>query len=308
MPPSDADFTSVAEELYAVPAAGFVAERNARAKAARADGDRDLAARITALPKPSVSAWLVNLLVHDDADDLDRVLELSDELRAAQAGGDRPLLRRLGEQRRDLLADVARTTAARAAQQGHAPTAAVLEEFQQTLQAALVDEGAAAAVRTGRLVRALTADGFDPADLTNAVGGPAASAGRARRSGRTAPAPSTAGTAEEAEERRREEAKRRAAAAAERAEDARHAADDAADRAQQADAEVEQRDHAVHDLTERLEELQQQLAAAQHDLDDAEDAARTARAAATEAERGADDAEAEAQELQDALDGGPVGP
>jgi hypothetical protein len=301
----DADFASVAEELYAVPAAGFVAERNARAKAARSEGDRDLAARITALPKPSVSAWLVNLLVHDDLEGLDRVLELSDELRSAQEGADRARLRELGEQRRALLAELARTTAALAEDQGAPPTAAALEEFQQTLQAALVDEGAAAAVRTGRLVRALTADGFDPTDLTNAVGGPGAKPSARPKRGAARPgADATDGKAAdgEAERRRREEAERAAAEAAGRAAAARRAADDAADRTREAEAEVERRDGEVQDLTARLEELQRRLASARQDLDDAKDAAEDARTAEEEATEAAADAEAEAADLQGSLD------
>ena len=306
MPPSDdADFASVAEALYAVPASGFVAERNARAKQARADGDRDLAARITALPKPSAAAWLVNLLVREGDDDLEHLLGLGAELRAAQEEGDGAQLRDLGTRRRDLLADLTRITAERAERADRKPSASVLEEFQQTLQAVLIDEGAAAAVQTGRLVHALSADGLDPADLTDAVGGPGAIA-RSRpkraapRSGAERDSADDARAAERS--RQREEAERRAAEATDRADDARRAADDAAARLRDAEEAVAQHDASVRAVETRLEEVRRELESAQQALADAEDEADGSRSAEEDAARTADDAEAEAAGLRDALE------
>ena len=286
MPGSDDDLVSIAEDLYAGAAPAFVAERTARAKAVRAAGDRDLAARITALPKPSASASLVNRLVHE-GDDLDRVLALGAELRAAQEDGDRGRLRDLGARRRDLIAEVTRNAAERAER---TPSASVLEEVQQTLQAVLIDEGAASAVGTGRLLHALTADGIDPADLTDAVGGPG---------GIRSVRPKL--VARQDEDGDAERARQDAAAAAARAEDARRDADDAADRTQDAESTVQQRDETVQDVTAQLAELQKRLESAQHALDDARSAADEARSAEAEAVRAADDAEAAAAKLTAAL-------
>lgn len=274
---SDDELLSIAEALYAGPPAAFVADRAARAKQARAGGDRDLAARVTALPKPSAAASLVNRLVADGG--LDRVLELGAELRTAQEEGDRDRLRALGAQRRDLLAEVTRSAAEHAEESGRKPSAAVLEDVQQTLQAVLIDDGAADAVRTGRLVHALTADGLDPADLTDAIGGPGAI-------GSPRPRPTTR-QQDDADDRREE-----AEAARARAESARREADDAADRTRDAEQEVQQRDAAVQDLTTRLAELQEHLEAAQTTLTEATRAANAARTAEAELRTAADEAEA----------------
>lgn len=275
MPGSDDDLLSIAEALYAGQPAAFVAERAARAKQARTAGDRDLAAWITALPKPSAAASLVNRLVADGGG-LDRVLELGAELRAAQEQGDRDRLRALGAQRRDLLAEVTRSAAEQAEESGRKPSAAVLEDVQQTLQAVLIDDGAADAVRTGRLVHALTADGLDPADLTDAIGGPGAIS-----------APRAATGRQDDDDR-----SRNAAAARARATAARREADDAADRTHDAEQEVQQRDEAVRELTARIAELQEHLESGQVALDDAKHAADAARTAEAELQTAADEAEA----------------
>ncbi|MBO0788916.1 MAG: hypothetical protein J2P33_22885, partial [Actinobacteria bacterium] len=93
-----------ADELYAIPPAGFTAARNERARQAREAGDRDLAAAIAGLRRPTASAWLVNLLSREAPDQVSRLLELGEELREAQQAlaGDR--LRELSGRRRQLVA------------------------------------------------------------------------------------------------------------------------------------------------------------------------------------------------------------
>ena len=52
-----------ADDLYRLAPEDFTAARDAAAKQARADGDRDGAAALKALRRPTVSAWLLNALV-----------------------------------------------------------------------------------------------------------------------------------------------------------------------------------------------------------------------------------------------------
>lgn len=75
------------DELYALPLAEFTAARNDFAKSLRADGDKEAAARVKALAKPSLSAWAVNQLHHHQGDELDALLAAGEQLRAAQLGG-----------------------------------------------------------------------------------------------------------------------------------------------------------------------------------------------------------------------------
>lgn len=297
MDPADEQLDTIVDELYSLPAATFTTERNARAKAARGAGDRALAARITALPKPSAAAVLVNRLARDDESALQRVVDLGAELRLAQEGPDRERLRELSARRRDLLAEVTDGAADRAEQGGGRVSAAVLAEFQQTLQAALVSADASGAVRSGRLVRALEADGLDPVDLTDAVAGSGDHV-PAPRAPRAAARPGgTDREQQDAEAAARAESEERARAEAERvAREARQAADDAADGAGKAEALVADRQRALDQLEEQLEGLRAAVATAGRDLEAAQSASADASKAADDARRVADDAEAAARE------------
>lgn len=157
-------------DLYAVPPEEFTAARTAAVKAARVAGDRDAAAHLVALRRPSASAWVVNQLVRQSPDLIDQLLDLGHALAAAQASGAGDALRELGAQRRDLVAAVAQQAVA---DSGRPATAAVRLEVEQTLEAALADPASGEAVRSGRLVRALSYAGFGAVELDGAVAEPA---------------------------------------------------------------------------------------------------------------------------------------
>ena len=81
---TDVPDESRSEQLYAAPPDGFVAARAAAVAAARQAGDRDTAKRLGALKKPTVAAWLVNLLALRRPELLDELVELAAALRSAQ--------------------------------------------------------------------------------------------------------------------------------------------------------------------------------------------------------------------------------
>jgi DNA repair exonuclease SbcCD ATPase subunit len=159
----------IADELYALPLPEFTAARDARAKELKGS---DLAAPVKALRKPSLAAWVVNLLVRRDSDQLTQVLELGSALRDAAAGMQGDELRALTRQRRQLTAAV--TTGARslAAEEGVRVTEAVAEQVEATLTAAMLDARCAEAVRSGLLVTALSSTGVEEVDLGAAVATP----------------------------------------------------------------------------------------------------------------------------------------
>lgn len=184
------DLATIAGELYALDLDAFTAERNARAKALRAD-DRELADEVAALPKPSASAWLVDQLVRAEPDVVASALALGPELRAAQQSFDRDALRALGAQRRELLSEVADAAHRVSADRGRPLSSSIAADVEQTILAGMLDQDAAAAVRSGRLVRALQSIGGDPVDLDGAVAAPGeelAEHGAAARPRRAAPA------------------------------------------------------------------------------------------------------------------------
>src|ERR1700712_153141 len=94
----------VADELYGLTPEEFTAARNARAKAAQADGDRALADAVKALAKPTAAAWLANQLVRQDPDALDPLLELGSALREATAKLDGAEMRALSRQQPKVVA------------------------------------------------------------------------------------------------------------------------------------------------------------------------------------------------------------
>ena len=137
--------------------------------------DPELAQRVQALRKPSPSAWAVNLLARARANELEQLADLGATMRDAQDELDRDQLAALTRQRRALVNALAKQASSLASETHHTLTTSVLEEVAATLQAALNDESASSAVRSGRLVHSLEATGIEPVDLTDAVAAPDAS-------------------------------------------------------------------------------------------------------------------------------------
>jgi len=159
----------VARELLLVAPADFVAERTARQRATRKD-DRELASAIGGLRKPAPAAWVVDLLAHEGA--LDEAVDLGPAIRAAQADADPAEIRRLRKQRAGVVDALAQAGADLASDAGHPLTPAVLDQVRATIEAAMADPHAGAAVRSGLLVRPLESAGFDDVDLDGALADP----------------------------------------------------------------------------------------------------------------------------------------
>ena len=159
---TDADLLAeAAAELYAGDPAAFTERRGALAAEARAAGQAAAARQITALRKPTYSAWLVNQLVRADPEVASRLSELGGELRSAGAALDGARIRELSQQRRRLVNDLVR----QALQLPGAgpPSAAVREELTATFGAALADPQVADQLAAGTLVRAVHRSDFTPA-------------------------------------------------------------------------------------------------------------------------------------------------
>jgi hypothetical protein len=161
--------SQVADELYGLSPAEFTAARDEQARAAKAAGRREDAAAIRRLARPTTSAWLVNQLSREAADGLGRLFEVADALQEAQRtlAGDR--IRELSAQRRHVVTELLPVAADVADRAGQPASPAVLEEVRATLEAAVADNGARDAVRSGRLTRALAYAGLGEVDLTAAA-------------------------------------------------------------------------------------------------------------------------------------------
>ncbi|MER5455432.1 hypothetical protein ABT008_11675 [Micromonospora sp. NPDC002389] len=156
-PPSDP-----VAQLYRTPPDRFVAARDAAVAQARRAGDGRRAREIARLRRPTVAAWLVNLLAVERPELVDDLAQLADALRDAQRELRGPRLRELSAQRRSVVSALVAEVRRLAADVPGAPSAGKLPlaEVEATLNAALADPGVAEQVRSGRLLRPAHYAGF----------------------------------------------------------------------------------------------------------------------------------------------------
>jgi hypothetical protein len=155
-----AGFDEIADELYGKPRTDFIAARETRAREAATAGRSELAAALRRLRRPTAAAWLANVLVRSRPRALAQLLELAAQIQGAQAQLDGTALRRLSEQRRQLVADLSNEARRLAADQGQSVNEAVIRELEQTLDAASFDPAAAAELQAARLTSALAYSGM----------------------------------------------------------------------------------------------------------------------------------------------------
>ena len=165
--PAPDPLLEIADDLYALPLADFTPARDALVKEHKAD--KALAASIKGLRKSSLAAWVVNLLVRRDPDQVEQVLAVGTALREAQDNLDATQLREFTKQRRQLTASVTTSARRMAREEGVKTTQSVADQVEATLTAAMLEPDAARAVRSGLLVTALAATGLGDLDLSEAV-------------------------------------------------------------------------------------------------------------------------------------------
>jgi hypothetical protein len=281
------DFEEAADAVYAAPAADFIATRNELAKQLKADGDALGSTRLKALRKPTVAAWIANLVARKLPDELDDLLALGDEFREATADLDGERLRELTPKRHQLLDTLSKEAARLAAEEGQKISADVGQKLRETLDAALVDPAAGDAVREGRLSSALRHVGFgvvdesgEPSNVTPLTD-ERRKAARDRRKAQQAESDEKATAEEKRDAAQREQEEREAAEKAK----AKQAFEDAVAAAQEAEAEVEDLDTQLDNAREALAEAQALVHRLGAELDEARRTAREAQKASREARK-----------------------
>jgi hypothetical protein len=282
----DEQLAQLADQLYALPPGRFVAQRAAAAAAVRQAGDKQTAAALGRLRRPTVAAWLVNLLAIERPESVAQLSELAATLRQAQRRLDGAALRELAGQRRRTVA--ALVAEARSLALAADPTTAggklPLVDVEAALHAALTDPEVAEQVRSGRLVRTPTPQGFGelPPPRLRLLPGGAGQPGTGATGPAAEPAVPAADqpTGPSRDEIDAELAQARSAAAEAAAELARCTSEQKAVKQQLADVEA-----AIGELTARRTELNGQLAMA-------DAAGLAARRAAVAARRRVGEAEA----------------
>ncbi len=166
------DLDRAVDELYGLALEQFLPRRTALAGAAKAAGDKQAAAVITGLRKPTVSAWVINRLVRERPDAADRLAELALQLRDAQQSLDGARMKELVPVRNRLIDELLGAAVEVAAAAGVRISATVSREVGATFVAALAAAAATEAVVSGRLTRALEYAGFGEVDLHEATARP----------------------------------------------------------------------------------------------------------------------------------------
>jgi hypothetical protein len=137
-------------DLYALLPEEFTAARNALAKELKAAGDKEGAAEVAQLRRPSVGAHALNQVAHEQPDLIEAALDAGIALREASeaaARGDASGLREATASERAVAQAVAKAVKPHLGSRGDALVPALLA----TLRAGALDEGVAEQLRSGTL-------------------------------------------------------------------------------------------------------------------------------------------------------------
>jgi hypothetical protein len=162
------------ERLYGLPLAEFTRARNDLARELRRAGEREAAEEVSALPKPSISAWTVNQLARKERLQVRSLLTASEHLRDAQArllgGGSADELQEAAGRQREVVRALLDSAKEVLRSAGHSATDATMERIRETLTAVAGDEEGMRLVREGRLSKDLDPTGFGPLALGTGAG------------------------------------------------------------------------------------------------------------------------------------------
>ncbi len=285
------DLDTAADELYAVTPDDFTERRQQLVAEARKEGNREVATQIGKLRRPTRSAWLINLLSRDGADNIDALFELGVALQQAQQRMAGDELRQLSAERRKTVDAMARRAVELGRQQGYDAPDGALQEVGQTLQTALGDPEIADLVRAGRLTQAVTYGGFGSTDLAAALGASLSTKAPSRPEKQAEPQQPPP----KRDAKHRREAEKAAVEARERATEARLAAEAGEDEAEAATQRAD-------DLADQVESLRTQLRQTEVAERGARDEARAARKHHQELRQAALSAEEAAAAAEQALE------
>src|SRR4051794_13756609 len=153
------------DNLYGLPLEEFTPARDKSAKELRKAGDKETAARVAKLPKPTPAAWAANQVAREQPGMIEALLDAGAALRAAQdaamSGGGAAALREATLNERHAIDDVMRV-AVKLKPGGKALSRAMADRLRTTLHAAAGDPELRAALSAGRLTGEAQAGGAWP--------------------------------------------------------------------------------------------------------------------------------------------------
>lgn len=321
MAPQSPELDAEIQRLYSLPLGDFTKERNALAKRLKKAGREDESETVEGSPKPTPSAWAVNMLFQRQRDRMDILLDAGRRARVAQgeavAGAGAEALRDAIGAARILIEDLRRRAETILAEDtGRTPSRAVSERIATNLQSLAFSPSAAEAAQRGWLDRDLEPPGFEvfaglriPQRVVDIA---------TRRPPRPEPAPAAkpekappppppeliskpTKAEQEAEQRREEAQKRREAAAREREE---KAAAKRQERLARAEEKAEQAAAEADFQRRKAEQAEKTAAEARRRAEAAEEEAELSRDRAERAERALERARSDLEEVRQAVQEG----
>ena len=148
------------DSLFKLPLTEFIGARKTLAVRLKKNGDQDEAQRVSALTKPSVSAWTVNQLYWQHRDDFEELVATGQRFRKAQGSGKMVNMREALEARREALANLSDLATEILRDAGHNPSLDTLRRINSTLEA-LSASTSSDGPRPGRLTDDVDPPGFD---------------------------------------------------------------------------------------------------------------------------------------------------
>ncbi|AZG44602.1 hypothetical protein [Gordonia insulae] len=159
------DIDEITDDLYGLDPGDFIGRRKDLVAEAKANGDPELAREIAVLRRPTQVAWAINQWARQDPDGVAAVLDLADQMLAAQRRSSADRLRELSTLRQQIVTDSTTAVVDVARTRGTTLSANAIREVGQSLRAAVADAEVADALRRGRLVTSAEYSGFGPAGV-----------------------------------------------------------------------------------------------------------------------------------------------
>ena len=266
------------DHLYALPLEEFTPARDQAAKEIRKAGDREAAAAVAKLPKPTPAAWTANQIAREHPELIEALLQAGETLREAQeaalaGGGGRGIREATLAERKAV--DAVMAVAADYKPAGRPLSTAMADRLRATLHAAAADESLREALAEGRLTGEAQAGGAWPFALEQAA-------------------------PPEPKPKRKPKARTKEEQAAEREAKAREAAEQA-ERERAAREARKALEKELRDARSSLRVRERVLAGAEEDANDAAARVADAQEALKEAEQALEDARSEAEAAQSVL-------
>ena len=166
----EADIDDDLDALFTKPLSEFTEARDDLAKSLRQAGDREGAARVKAIRKPSVSAWALNQIARRYPQRMDALLEAGEKLREAQRGaleaGGAKGLREASQAHRALVNELLRAAPSLFSESGFRAAGGNMDRVRDSLLAAPT----ARREDLERLERGRLTQELEPGDLSDVLG------------------------------------------------------------------------------------------------------------------------------------------